>query len=238
MPLGSGTTWPISRRIGPYPWGVQVKTLASLLVLASVLTGCMTGQRPRLVDDPSATPLTDANAQGLVDVLTSTSPQPFTISYDILTKFGGQTTKALVTGDATHGTAVVIAAVKYVFLPDGQAFTCDTATNRCSEGVDETRISDRQLTSRFFKESAISRVRQDARIAAGEITSTDEDVTGTSASCIGVPVIDGNGATQTKRYCAFSSYGLLASMDTADLLISATSVASTADLSYFEGLPQ
>ena len=209
--------------------------MAGAVTIAFALSGCMTGERPRLVDDTTNTPLVNENAQGLVDALTATPLQPFTVSYDILTKFGGQKTKATVTGDAVHGTAVTIASIRYVFLPDGRSFTC--ASDTCAEGIDETRVSDRQLTSRFFKDSAVGRIRQDARVAVGDITFSITPVAGTSALCIGVPVIDGNGATQTKSYCAFSTFGVLASMDTADLAITATAVTSSADLTAFEGLP-
>lgn len=209
--------------------------MAGAAAIAVALSGCMTGERPRLVDDTTNTPLVNENAQGLVDALTATPRQPFTVSYDILTKFGGQKTKATVTGDAVHGTAVTIASIRYVFLPDGRSFTCES--EYCADGIDETRVSDRLLTSRFFKDSAVSRIRQDARVAVGDITFAINPVAGTSALCIGVPVIDGNGATQTKSYCAYSTFGVLASMDTADLAITATAVASSADLSAFEGLP-
>ncbi|MFM8381493.1 MAG: hypothetical protein ACKOA6_05785, partial [Actinomycetota bacterium] len=134
-----------------------------------------------------------------------------------------------------HGTAVTVASIRYVFLPDGRSFTCES--EYCADGIDETRVSDRLLTSRFFKDSAVSRIRQDARVAVGDITFAITPVAGTSALCIRVPVIDGNGATQTKSYCAYSTFGVLASMDTADLAITATAVASSADLSAFEGLP-
>jgi hypothetical protein len=205
---------------------VNLRTLAGATVVALTLVGCATGPRPRLVDDTTNTPLINENAQGVVDALSTASRSPFTVAYDIVTKFGGLETKALVTGDATHGTAIVIASVKYVYLPDGQSFTCDTNSNTCGVGIDETRISDRQLTSRFFKDSVISRIRQDARTAAGEITFAIQDVAGTSALCLGVPVIDGNGAIQTKSYCAYSTLGMLASMETADLSVTATSVAT------------
>lgn len=214
---------------------VNRKTLAGTVGAAFLLAGCMTGPRPRLVDDLTAAPLTNTNAQGLVDALSTQPRQPYTVAYEILTKFGGRTTKALVTGDAVHGTVVIIGETTYGFFPDGRQVTCSDDT--CVDGIDETRISDRQLTARFYKDSAISRVRQDARVALGEITFAIEDVAGTSALCIDVPVIDGNGAPQTKSYCAFSTFGLLASMDTADLLITATSVASSVDLSKFEALP-
>lgn len=210
--------------------------MAGAAAVAVALTGCMTGPRPRLVDDPTNIPLADESAQGVVDALVTATQQPFTVVYDILTKFGGQTTSATVTGDTTHGTAVQVGDVRYVFLADGRSFTC--VSGDCADGIDETRVSDRQLTSRFFKESAIGRVRQDARVAIGDITSETAPVAGTSALCIGVPVIDGNGANQTKSYCAFANLGMLASMDTADLTITATSVAAAADLSYFEGLPR
>ncbi|MGA0879467.1 MAG: hypothetical protein ACO3SP_10150 [Ilumatobacteraceae bacterium] len=211
------------------------KTVAGAAVVAVALSGCMTGPRPRLIDDTTNAPLANESAQGLVEVLSATPAQPFTVVYDVLTKFGGQTTTATVTGDVTHGTAVEIGTIRYIFLPDGRTFTCENDT--CATGTDETKVSDRQLTSRFFKESAIGRIRQDSRVAMGEITSADSQVAGNTALCIDVPVIDGNGASRTKSYCALSDYGMLASMDTADLTITARSVTSTADLSYFRGLP-
>jgi hypothetical protein len=46
-------------------------------------------------------------------------------------------------------------------------------------------------------------------------------------------VVDGNGATQSKTYCAFTELGVVASMDTADLTITALSFTATATADQF-----
>jgi hypothetical protein len=47
-------------------------------------------------------------------------------------------------------------------------------------------------------------------------------------------VIDGNGSQQTKSYCVFAEFGILASLDTADLLITAAFVDDIVTTTLFD----
>jgi hypothetical protein len=109
--------------------------------------------------------------------------------------------------------------------------TCSTLAADCTPGIDESRVSDRQLVSTVFKKAAIERMTQDARVAIGPAVASQETIADNVATCVAIPVIDSNGATQSKNYCAFTNLGVIASMNTADLAVTATSfsVTTTAD---------
>lgn len=82
-------------------------------------------------------------------------------------------------------------------------------------------MSHLQLNSRVFREAAIDRLRRDAEVASGPSTAREATIAERPATCVDVPVIDGNGSQQKKSYCVFPELGILASLDTADLIINA-----------------
>lgn len=151
------------------------------------------------------------------------------MTYDVTTRYGSITSSAEVAFDPSRGTATLIDTVLFVQPLNDSAVTCtwseeSLSIGECSSGIDETRVSHLQLNSRVFREAATDRLRRDAEVASGAATTREATIAERPASCVDVPVIDGNGAEQKKSYCVFAELGILASLDTADLLITAVFV--------------
>lgn len=201
---------------------------------ALVLTGCFTGPRPTLESVDELDPVNDPVANSLLQILTSQSATQFTIDYEIVTKFGGAVSSATVAFDPILGTSVDIGDTRYLYTAEGTTSTCSKVTFDCTTGIDETRVSDVQLTSTFHKQSAIERIRQDARVSTGPATSRTATIVDSSVECIDFAVVDSAGAPRTKSYCAFVGPNVIASMDTADLSVTATAASFTADVERFQ----
>jgi hypothetical protein len=210
-----------------------VKLLASASISALVLSGCFTGERPTLMPEITVPAVSDTAIQEVIAILNSTPTSNFTIAYEVVTKFGDLRTAATLAFDPSLGTSITIAEVRYIYLANGTTLTCSTITSDCAPGIDESRVSDRQLVSTIFKKATTERMQQDARVAVGSAVASDEVIVDNNASCSAIPVVDGNGATQSKTYCAFTDLGVVASMDTADLTITALSFTATATADQF-----
>jgi hypothetical protein len=210
-----------------------VKFLASASIGALVLSGCFTGERPTLMPEKTVPAVSDTAIQEVIAILNSTPASNFTIAYEVVTKFGDLHTAATLAFDPSLGTSITIAEVRYIYLANGTTLTCSTITSDCAPGIDESRVSDRQLVSTIFKKATTERMQQDARVAVGSAVASDEVIVDNNASCSAIPVVDGNGATQSKTYCAFTDLGVVASMDTADLTITALSFTATATADQF-----
>lgn len=213
-------------------------SLALVLGATSTLIGCATGPRPTLGPTTTFAPITDSAIVSVVDLLTVDPTAPFSITYDVLTKFGNKSTSAQVTFDPKMGTATLIGTTLYVIDEQGTARTCSWSEATlsvldCSAGIDETRVSDTQLNSRSFKSAAVDRLRRDAAIAVGPATATQDSVAEHPSTCSAIPVIDSNGAQQKKLYCVFPTLGMIAKLETADLSITAVFVDDAATLSLF-----
>ncbi len=210
-----------------------VKFLASASIGALVLSGCFTGERPTLMPEITVPAVSDTAIQEVIAILNSTPTSNFTIAYEVVTKFGDLHTAATLAFDPSSGTSITIAEVRYIYLANGTTLTCSTITSDCAPGIDESRVSDRQLVSTIFKKATTERMQQDARVAVGSAVASDEVIVDNNALCSAIPVVDGNGATQSKTYCAFTDLGVVASMDTADLTITALSFTATATADQF-----
>ncbi len=210
-----------------------VKFLASASIGALVLSGCFTGERPTLMPEKTVPAVSDAAIQEVITILNSAPTSIFTIAYEVVTKFGDLHTAATLAFDPSSGTSITIAEVRYIYLANGTTLTCSTITSDCAPGIDESRVSDRQLVSTIFKKATTERMQQDARVAVGSAVASDEVIVDNNASCSAIPVVDGNGATQSKTYCAFTDLGVVASMDTADLMITALSFTASATADQF-----
>jgi hypothetical protein len=210
-----------------------VKFLASASIGALVLSGCFTGERPTLMPEITVPAVSDTAIQEVIAILNSTPTSNFTIAYEVVTKFGDLHTAATLAFNPSLGTSITIAEVRYIYLANGTTLTCSTITSDCAPGIDESRVSDRQLVSTIFKKATTERMQQDARVAVGSAVASDEVIVDNNASCSAIPVVDGNGATQSKTYCAFTDLGVVASMDTADLTITALSFTATATADQF-----
>ena len=200
---------------------------------AVILGGCFTGQRPTLVPTETIPPISDTAIQDVVTVLESDPSAAFTISYEVVTKFGDLHTAVSLAHDPAFGTSITIAEVRYIYLANGTTLTCSTITSDCSPGIDESRVSDRQLVSTIFKQASVDRLQQDSRVAVGSAVASQEVIVDNTATCVAIPVVDGNGAAQSKRYCAFTQFRVIASMDTADLTVTTLSHSPTTSADQF-----
>lgn len=208
---------------------------ATLLVLGLALSSCVTGERPRLVTDDSRPPISDSPIAAVVrELVEKSSTDRFTVTYAITTKFGGRETEGTVSYDATFGTAVVIDKIRFVFAADGKTATCSTLEEGCESGILEYEVSDRMLTSRFFRDSTVERLRQDDLVKLGDSQPSRRDDLGHDEVCTTIPVVDGTGGTQEKTYCAFTEFGVVSFMDTADVRIAATAVSLEVDPDLFD----
>lgn len=191
---------------------------ASLLAV----TGCMTGPRPTLVDRPV---VDDPAIAAVLERLDRADGARFTARYLIVTKYGGATTMAVVTQDGDRRSTTV-GTVRFLVDADGSR-TCDTVTGTCRTGIDDTAVSDVQVTHQFWYRSMANRLRIDADRNIASATPSTYDVAGRSATCVAVPVVGGQ-----KSYCAFDS-GVLAGYDGADLTIDVTEYSDIPDQSLF-----
>ena len=207
----------------------------AVLCLVSGLSSCFTGERPTLVSDGTIPPLVDEAAGDVIDSLDSGLAAAFTVSYTVTTRYGGLVADASLSHDPALGTSVNVAEVRYITRPDGSTLTCSTITGECSPGIDETRVSNRQLTSSIFTTSTAERMRQDLKVAVADSVGTTPEIAGRVATCAAIPVVDANGLRRDKTYCSFADLGVVASIDTADLLIEATAVTNAADQTLFTG---
>lgn len=206
--------------------------MLAMVVLAC--SACFTGERPSLVTEATLAPLDDSAIGAVAEILAAGPVDvAFTVDYTIVTKLGGQSTVARLSHDPLLGSSVVVAEVRYVWPIDGQRWTCSTITSECESGIDETRVSDRQLTSGFWGPSIVERLRQDVSFAVRDASLRTGDLAGRPVTCVEVPVVDSSGSPRTKNYCAFDSLGVVASFDTADLSVTATTVVDTVDAASF-----
>lgn len=213
--------------------------LCGVALLSTISTACMTGPRPTLGPTTSLAPVTDPAIIDVIDLLSAAPTSSFTVTYDITTKYGGIPSTAEVTVDPELGTAIVIENVLFIIPTDDSARTCTwseetLSAQDCTSGIDEARVSYLQLNSRVFKDAAMDRLRRDSQIAAGNASPREAVVAEQVAVCVDIPVIDANGAQQSKSYCAYPNLGVIASLDTADLAITAVFVDDIATTTLFD----
>jgi hypothetical protein len=207
----------------------------TMLCAGVLLQGCFTGPRPTLLAPVTIPSVEDQSAQKVIDILTSGATYTFTVNYRVVTKFGNLSSDATFAHHPDFGSSMSVGDVRFIYAPDGMSFTCSTTTGECKPGIDESRVSDRQLVSTIFQSSAIERILQDTRVAVGMGTSTTLSIGDQPTTCTAIPVVDANATTQAKTYCAFDNLGVLASLETADLSITAISVTLVAQAEQFAG---
>lgn len=204
-----------------------------------LVSSCVTGPRPTLGPTTSFAPITDPAIIAVIDVLSETSTSPFSVTYDINTRYGDVPSSAEVVFDPSRGLAVRIQDVLFVLPNDDSAVTCTwseeaLSISECESGIDEARVSSLQLNSRIFKAAAVDRLRRDSQIASGPPVAKEADIAERAAVCVDVPVIDGSGSQQQKSYCAFRDLKIVASLEAADLTISAVFVDDVVTSTFFE----
>lgn len=202
---------------------------AVIAVAALTLTGCITGERPRLDDsEPAPDALTgDPAIDAVLTRLDSVNDATFTAGYQVLTRFGELMTDAVVAQQGTDRRSVTIGTARYI---DGRAErtrTCDLTTGACADGLDDTKAAAVLLTREFFGASAAIRLRRDARAVIGQPVGYVREIAGQSATCVDLVVGGG-----TKTYCALDA-GVLALQDGADTLVQLVSMDPAVDPSAY-----
>ena len=192
--------------------------------------GCMTGDRPTLAsgnDALSGDPAIDA----VLERLDRAEDAVFTANYDVTNNFGPVTRSATVTQLADGRRSVTVGDVRFL-LGGERTETCtlDTDIETCSTTVDDVRLSDLQITHRFYSRSAASRLRTDAARKVGPSEGYTADIAGQPATCVSVPVGGGS-----KVWCALDS-GPLASYQGPDVVITMTDFRPEGDESLLATL--
>ncbi|MEO5901256.1 MAG: hypothetical protein ABIR68_14180 [Ilumatobacteraceae bacterium] len=207
---------------------------ALLLPLCALfLAGCFTGKRPSFREDTFGVGTTTGDAA--IDAvlakldLATTTPPTFTAGYDIVVRFGNVPKTATVVVDGVNEAVTMHdntngGDVRLLQTAAG-AQTCRGSI--CASGLDETALSDTQLTSTFWAADIAKRLRFDAASKIGPTAQRTEQVGGQTASCVDVVQ-----ANNTASYCVLDD-GVLARLTDADVYITLMSFATTADPTAF-----
>lgn len=208
---------------------MRTRTPLALVVAGGVLlTGCITGQRPTLVDEPASV-VDDPAVLAVLDRLDTADDSTFTATYRIIPTSTTQTTEATVEvngGDRR----VTIGNVEYV--TDGEhSRTCQDGAAGCVDFLDQARISDLQVTDEFWGDSFAARLRLDASRRVGFVEGDTGEFAGQPAACAIIPLPGpAEGAAEVK-YCALDR-GPLAQYIGADVSIELTSyIPNAGDIS-------
>jgi hypothetical protein len=201
---------------------------AAIALTAVLLTACVTGERPTFVDADSApgTPVGDPAVDAVLGPLENQATGPFTAEYTILTKFTGATTNATVAVDVDRR-SITIANIRFL-IEGSRNGTCNLDSGRCSNSIDDARVSDIQVTHQFYGEATARRLRADAARNIAATTPSATTIAGLASTCVAVPVT----ADGSPIYCVLEN-GLLARMDNGDVLIELTSFGDGVDEQQF-----
>lgn len=197
--------------------------VAALVAVIVAMSGCFTGERPTLADEPTTG---SAAVDAVVERVNSLGDAVYTASYDVVTTFDNTTTTVRASQSGISRRSLTIGDVRY--LIDGSSTrTCTVPTAECVDTIDPARVSDVQMTPDFFGTSLSARLRRDAEVAVGEPTASTEDILGQSATCATIPL---EGTTNT--YCVLDN-GVLGRLQAGDLIVTMTAYEPGADASLF-----
>ena len=190
---------------------------------ALLLTGCITGERPTLADGAD-TATGDAAVDAVLQRLALADDAVFTAGYEVTNNFGPLTRTATVTQLGDGRRSVTVGEVRFL-LGGVRTATCTlgSATESCTSTIDDVRLSDLQITHRFYARSAASRLRTDAARRVGDTEGYTAEFAGRTATCVSVPVSGG-----TKVWCALDE-GPLASYQGPDVVVTLTSFSPEGD---------
>ncbi len=193
------------------------------LLLAGVacvaLSGCITGERPTLVDEP-ATVIEDPSVLSVVDRLDAADSGRWTATYRIIPTLTGQTTEATVEV-AGQARRITIGNVEYV--TDGESSrTCEDGPDGCVGFIDNARISNLSVTTEFWGDAFAARLRLDASRRVGFTEGSDAEIAGMPAACVSIPLPGTGNVDPSVQYCALDQ-GPLARYYGADVSIEMTS---------------
>jgi hypothetical protein len=215
--------------VGQYPDGAMPRPptpirFAAVVALACVLCSCFTGLRPSFSEDANApgTVTGDRAIDAVLIRLDRASKARFTGDYEILTRYGNLTSEAEVVQAAPDRRAITIGDVEFVI--DGESTkTCRTERVDCVQQVEDSYVSDLQVTHRFYAESAAAKLRQAASDRLGEATGSRRRIAGRPARCVDVEVTGG-----AKQFCALDT-GVLALLDDAAVHVTLTEYSKNVD---------
>jgi hypothetical protein len=209
--------------------GTRTIRLGALVLAAALLTSCFTGERPRFDDEQAAVaPTGDSQIDAVLSRLDAVGRNEFTANYDILTRFGGLSSTAVVTQAAGNRRSITVnGEVRYIIDGDAER-TCQLDPQTCEASLNDAYLSTAQLTHRFYAPAYAQRLRTEADRRTGETTSFADTIAGQSALCVVVLVGGANEIT----FCALDS-GPLARYVGADLEIEMTSYSPAPDTTLF-----
>ena len=197
----------LRRRVGFAPRVV----LGTVLLAGATLGGCITGERPTLVERPA---VDDPAARAVLDRLSTASAAAFTATYEITPTSSGEARTATVVQADTRR-QVTIGSVE--FITDGTSNrTCTDAG--CVEFLDDARISDLNITHRFWGDAFAARLELDASRRIGFSAASDATIAGEPAACVDIPVPSASELSGIVQYCALDA-GPLARYIGADVTI-------------------
>jgi hypothetical protein len=195
----------------------------ALVVGTAVLAGCFTGERPTLVESPQ---VDDPAAQAVIDRLATASSAEFTATYEITPTLTGETTTATVSQDGMRR-RITIGDVD--FISDGTVSrTCSNDERGCVDFLDDARVSDLNITHRFWGDAFRSRLELDASRRISFSEGSDETIAGAPAACVDIPVPSASELSGTVQYCALDA-GPLARYVGADVNIELVQFSPTVD---------
>lgn len=183
------------------------------LAAVGALTGCFTGERPTLIDRPA---IDDPASQAVIDRLGTASSGEFTATYEITPTFTDTVTTAMV---MQAGTRRRITVGEIDFLSDGTVNrTCENNDRGCVDFIDDARISDLNITHRFWGDAFRARLELDASRRIGFSEASDATIAGAPAACVDIPVPSSSELSGIVQYCALDA-GPLARYVGADVRI-------------------
>lgn len=191
--------------------------IASIAAASVLLTACITGERPTLTP---ALALDDPAVEAVLERLEGANSATFTAEYNIIPSTTGSNTSATVRRADDGRLRITIGSIDY--LVDGNTSrTC--VAGDCVDQIDDARVSDLNLTHRFWSDSLAARLRIDAARDPGEGAGSSNSIAGRPASCVDLDVVGG-----MVTYCALDAGGL-ARYFGADLSIELTSYSTSVD---------
>ena len=201
---------------------MRIQNLVLLIASAGVLSACATGPRPTLVAD---IPANDAGIVAVLDAFDLADSAEFTANYRITVNYGNVAVNASVT-QKQRERSVTIGDIRYL-VETGSTRTCMLSNSTCTEGLDDTKVSDVQITHQFWSRATAQRLRIDASRNIGPTEQYVAVFANADTNCVSVPVVGG-----TKVYCVTRD-GVLAHYAGPDLLIELTEYSNEVDQTLF-----
>lgn len=201
---------------------MRIQNLVLLIASAGVLSACATGPRPTLVAD---IPVNDAGIVAVLDAFDLADSAEFTANYRITVNYGNVAVNASVT-QKQRERSVTIGDIRYL-VETGSTRTCMLSNSTCTQGLDDTKVSDVQITHQFWSRATAQRLRIDASRNIGPTEQYVAVFANADTNCVSVPVVGG-----TKVYCVTRD-GVLAHYVGPDLLIELTEYSNEVDQTLF-----